>query len=90
MQMSDQRTNQTAENPFLALGFFEFAAVSAVTIAFFPLSLVICWFAFGAATTRHLINALLKDFVQTLVITGLVVLTIIAALVYGVWQWITV
>jgi hypothetical protein len=79
-----------SDNPFLRLGFVEFAAVSAITIAFFPLSLMMCWVAFGATTTRQLINALLKDFVQTLVITVLVVVTVISALVYGVWQWITV
>ncbi|MGA1207770.1 MAG: hypothetical protein ACO31Z_08420 [Litorivicinaceae bacterium] len=90
MQPIKPHAEQAPENPFLALKFYEFAAVSAVTLAFFPFSLALCWLAFGPTTTRQLIDALLKDFVQTLLILGLLIVTAIALLVYGVWQWVAV
>ena len=63
------------QNPFLALNFFEFAAISVLVLAFFPMSLVVCWFAFGKKTTGYLIEAMIKDWVQTvLILAGLAVL----------------
>ena len=53
------------QNPFLALKFYEFAAVSLLVLAFFPVSLLVCWVAFGTQTTRDLVEAMIKDWVQT-------------------------
>lgn len=90
MQSIKPHAAQAPENPFLALKFYEFAAVSAITLAFFPFSLVFCWLAFGRTTTRHLIDALLKDIVQTVLILGLLIVTAMALLAYGLWQWVAV
>jgi hypothetical protein len=75
-------------NPFLVLKFYEFAAISALVLAFFPISLVVCWIAFGTETTRYLIEAMIKDWVQTmLILAGLVVL-LFGGLVWGLIEWI--
>ena len=76
------------QNPFLALNFFEFAAISVLVLAFFPVSLVVCWIAFGTKTTRYLIEAMIKDWVQTvLILAGLAVL-LFGGLVWGLIEWI--
>jgi len=83
-------SNQIPVNPFLKLRFFEFAAVSTLTIAFFPISLLVCRIAFGPLVTRQLIQALINDLLQTILIAGCVILALVAALSYGIWQWIVV
>ena len=76
------------QNPFLALNFFEFAAISVLVLAFFPVSLVVCWVAFGTKTTLYLIEAMIKDWVQTmLILAGLAVL-LFGGLVWGLIEWI--
>ena len=75
-------------NPFLVMKFHEFAAISALVLAFFPISLVVCWIAFGTETTRYLIEAMIKDWVQTiLILAGLAVL-LFGGLVWGLIEWI--
>ena len=87
------QTNRMTEqdsrhNPFLVLKFYEFAAISALVLAFFPISLVVCWIAFGTETTRYLIEAMIKDWVQTmLILAGLAVLAF-GGLVWGLIEWI--
>ena len=77
------------QNPFLELKFYEFAAISALVLAFFPVSLFVCWLAFGTQTTRDLIGAMVKDWVQTLmIIIGLVVL-LIGVSVWGLIEWLS-
>ena len=57
----------------LAMKFYEFAAISMLVLAFFPISLVVSWIAFGSQTTRELIEAMIKDWLQTmLIIVGLI------------------
>ena len=76
------------QNPFLALKFYEFAAVSMLVIAFFPVSLLVCWIAFGTQTTRDLIEAMIKDWVQTmLILAGLIVL-LFGGLIWGLIEWL--
>ncbi|MEC8308676.1 MAG: hypothetical protein VXZ81_07105 [Pseudomonadota bacterium] len=85
IQMSEQDPHQ---NPFLALNFFEFAAISVLVLTFFPMSLVLCWVAFGKKTTGDLIEAIIKDWVQTvLILAGLAVL-LFGGLVWGLIEWI--
>ena len=77
------------QNPFLELKFYEFAAISALVLAFFPVSLFVCWLAFGTRTTRDLMEAMVKDWVQTLIIIiGLVVLSL-GGLVWGLIEWLS-
>jgi hypothetical protein len=70
---NENNTNQADENRFLALGFFEFAIISTLMVAFFPFSLLFCLFFLGLQDTTLLVKALLHDFVKTIgaILTGL-------------------
>ena len=76
------------QNLFLELKFYEFAAISTLVLAFFPVSLFVCRLAFGPQTTRDLIEAMVKDWIQTLMIVmGLLVL-LLGGLVWGFIEWL--
>lgn len=75
-------------NPFLKLSFLEFFAVQTLTIAFFPISLLVCCLAYGPQTTRDLVEALIRDWVQTLLIAALLLLLLISGLIWGVVVWL--
>ena len=77
------------QNRFLAMKFYEFAAISMLVLTFFPISLVVTWIAFGTQTTRELIEAMIKDWLQTmLIIVGLIVVSL-GGLIWGVFEWLT-
>ncbi|MEC8695235.1 MAG: hypothetical protein VXX88_08710 [Pseudomonadota bacterium] len=77
------------QNRFLAMKFYEFAGISTLVLAFFPISLVVSWIAFGTQTTRELIEAMIKDWLQTmLIIVGLIVV-LLGGLLWGVFEWLT-
>ena len=77
------------QNRFLAMKFYEFAAISMLVFAFFPISLVVSWIAFGTQTTRELIEAMIKDWLQTvLIIVGLIIVSL-GGLIWGVFAWLT-
>lgn len=83
--MTDELPRQ---NSFLALRFYEFAVVSTLVLTFFPMSLVVCWLAFGTATTRDLVEAMIKDWVQTmLILIGLLIL-VFGGAVWGIIEWL--
>ncbi|TAJ93957.1 MAG: hypothetical protein EPO31_07195 [Gammaproteobacteria bacterium] len=54
------------ENPFLLLGFWEFAIIATLAVVFFPWSLLFSVLFYGMETTKFLILALLHDFLKTL------------------------
>lgn len=75
-------------NLFLVLRFYEFAALSASVLAFFRVSLVVCWLACGTATTRDFVEAIIKDWIQTvLILIGLLILAFGGA-VWGIIEWL--
>ena len=77
------------QNRFLAMKFYEFAAISMLVLAFFPISLAVSWIAFGTQTTRELIEAMIKDWLQTmLIIVGLIIVSL-GGLIWGVFAWLT-
>ena len=77
------------QNRFLAMKFYEFAAISMLVLAFFPISLVVSWIAFGTQTTRELIEAMIKDWLQTmLIIVGLIIMSL-GGLIWGFFAWLT-
>jgi mannose/fructose/N-acetylgalactosamine-specific phosphotransferase system component IIC len=77
------------QNRFLAMKFYEFAVISMLVLAFFPISLVVSWIAFGTQTTRELIEAMIKDWLQTmLMIVGLIIVSL-GGLIWGVFAWLT-
>ena len=55
----------------------------------FSLSLVVCWVAFGTETTRYLIEAMIKDWVQTILILGGLAVLLFGGLVWGLIEWIS-
>lgn len=88
MQDADDNTDQaTRTNPFLQMRFIEFFLVQLITLAFFPASLVLCWMVFGLQTTRDLIAALIRDWLQTLFLLVVLGVTVTGTLVWWVWSW---
>ena len=76
------------QNRFLAMKFYEFAGISMLVLAFFPISLVVTWIAFGTQATCELIQAMLKDWLQTmLIILGLIVM-LLGGLIWSVFEWL--
>ncbi len=77
------------QNRFLAMKFYEFASISMLVLAFFPISLVVSWIAFGTQITRELIEAMIKDWLQTmLIIVGLIIVSL-GGLIWGFFAWLT-
>ena len=70
-------------NPYLTKGFFEFAIIATLMVAFFPWSLLFCLFFLGMENTKLLVVALLHDAATTLwaIFVGVV---IIAAIVFAI------
>jgi hypothetical protein len=72
------------DNPFAAMGFFNFWLVSSVFYLTFPLSLGLCLLVMGRHRTKQLISALVHDFLQTIFILAVVVVLII----WAVWHFL--
>ena len=77
------------QNRFLAMKFYEFAGISTLVLAFFPISLVVSWIAFGTQTTRELIEAMIKDWLQTVLIIVALIIVSLGGLIWGVFAWLT-
>jgi hypothetical protein len=71
-------TDPTEENPYLLLGFWEFAILATLMVAFFPWSLLFCLVVYGMEDTKAIIAALIHDGLKTLVAVA-VLLGIIAS-----------
>ena len=85
MNSDSQITNEGDENPFKDMGFIKFWVVSTVFWFSFPVSLVICYLAFGSVKTKQLVKALVHDFLQTLFI----ILVAICVIVYGIYHYVS-
>ena len=70
------------ENPYLLLGFWEFAILSTLMVVFFPWSLLFCWLFFGMNTTLAIVLALIHDAYKTF-LALLAVAAILGALIFG-------
>ena len=77
-------------NPFSALAFYKLAAISTLVLAFFPVSLALCWLIFGAQVTRDLIEVMVRDWIQTMLILFSLLILIFGGAVWGAMQWIGV
>ena len=75
--MNPDEANQDT-NPYLLLGFWEFAIISTLMTLFFPWSLLFCLFFYGMEATKLLVQALLHDAVKTVfaIISILVCITL--------------
>jgi hypothetical protein len=70
------------ENPYLILGFWEFAIIATLTVAFFPLSLLFSLLFFGMEQTIFLVVALFHDFVKTLLAILAIVVPLTILIIY--------
>ena len=77
--MENQNRNNV-ENPYLIMGFWEFAITATLMTVFFPWSLLFCVVFYGFQNTKFLIIALLHDLVKTV----FAILAIILPLVVGI------
>ena len=88
MQVRSEAPEQRPRtNPFLTMRSLEFFLVQLITLAFFPMSLVMCWIVLGTETTRDLMAALIRDWIQTLCILLILGVTVMGALVWWVISW---
>ena len=74
----------TETNPFSSMGLIKFWLISIVFYSTFPISLGICFVVLGPRLTRHLISALVHDFLQTI----LLLLLAVVLLSWGFWHFI--
>ncbi len=68
------------ENPYLIMGFWEFAITATLMTVFFPWSLLFCVAFYGFQNTKFLIIALLHDLLKTV----FAVLAVIVPSVLGI------
>lgn len=72
---------QSSEQDFLILGFWEFAILSTLVVAFFPFSLLFSLLVFGMKTTKGLVIAMIHDGVKT-ILSIISVVAILAAILF--------
>jgi uncharacterized BrkB/YihY/UPF0761 family membrane protein len=70
------------EDPFSKMGFIKFWVLSLLFFSFFPLSLIILIIVIGPIKTKLFISALIKDFLQTIIIS----LICFSLIVWGMFQ----
>ena len=85
MSTENRITRTDDENPFKEMGLIKFWIVSTLFWFSFPISLVLCYLAFGSVKTKQLVKALVNDFLQTLFI----LLVVIFVIVYSIYSFIS-
>ena len=55
-----------SDNPYLIMGFWEFAIMSTLMVVFFPWSLLFCVIFYGLKETKFIVLALIHDAFKTL------------------------
>ena len=63
--MKKYKDNPETENPYLIMGFWEFAIMSALMVALFPWSLLFCIIFYGLTETKYIVQALIHDAFKT-------------------------
>ena len=76
------------ENPYLLMGFWEFAIMSTLMVVFFPWSLLFCVIFYGLTETKYIVLALIHDAFKTLlailsIVISLVILIGVLVLIFG-------
>ncbi len=61
----EKHENQIKQNPYLIMGFWEFAIISTLMVVFFPWSLLFCVIFYGLEDTKSIVKALLHDAFKT-------------------------
>ena len=84
MDNKTQIRQKDVHNPFSEMGFIKFWIVSTIFWFSFPVSLVFCYLAMGQVKTKHLIRALMHDFLQMLFL----IFVIMCVILYVVYYYI--
>jgi len=74
--------SEDVDNPYLLLGFWEFAILSTLMVVFFPWSLLFCWLFLGMDTTKAIVLALIHDAFKT-ILALLAVAAVLVAVILG-------
>lgn len=73
--------NRHNGNPYLVIGFWEFAITATLMTVFFPWSLLFCVVFYGFSNTKLLLIALLHDLLKTVFAILAVVIPLIVSLI---------
>jgi len=82
MNSEPENQNNKNENPYLLMGFWEFAIMSTLMVVFFPWSLLFCVIFFGLTATKYIVLALFHDAFKTFLAILSIVITL-AVLIGG-------
>ena len=66
-----------SDNPYLIMGFWEFAIMSTLMVVFFPWSLLFCVIFYGLEETKFIVLALVHDAIKTLLAILSIILPIL-------------
>ena len=78
--MENQRQSND-ENPYLIMGFWEFAITATLMTVFFPWSLLFCVVFYGFQNTKLLLIALLHDLLKTVFAILAIVIPLIVSII---------
>ena len=78
--MENQRQSNE-ENPYLIMGFWEFAITATLMTVFFPWSLLFCVVFYGFQNTKLLLIALLHDLLKTVFAILAIVIPLIVSII---------
>ena len=70
-----------SDNPYLIMGFWEFAIMSTLMLVFFPWSLLFCVIFYGLEETKFIVLALVHDAFKTLLAILSIVVPILIVVV---------
>jgi len=76
----ENQLDKDNQNPYLIMGFWEFAITATLMTVFFPWSLLFCVVFYGFQNTKFLVIALLHDLLKTI----FAILAVIIPLVLGI------
>ena len=80
MNSDVEKKDSQEENPYLLMGFWEFAIMSTLMIAFFPWSLLFCVIFYGLTETKYIVLAMLHDAVKTILAILSIVFTLVVVI----------
>ena len=83
----DKYNTQEKQNPYLIMGFWEFAIMSTLMVVFFPWSLLFCVIFYGLEDTKLILKALIHDAIKTFlailsVAAGIIIIVLILVLLF--------
>ena len=79
MSNSERQNNEMnkSDNPYLIMGFWEFAIMSTLMVVFFHWSLLFCVIFYGLEETKFIVLALVHDAIKTLLAILSIILPIL-------------